>query len=149
MDRRTPTPREPPPADAGWPAANQPVALAAAFERRTGRPPPPATRTAELADGGPPRPLTETADRAPGPADLPSLSRQLRALGATRLSLEPVGGAFYFGCTLSEPAGGVTVARRFEAEAPTAAAAVTDVLAQVRAHRAAAPAAADFALAAP
>ena len=137
--------------------ATVPVSLAAAFDTDADMPaagttPAPA-RTAELADGGAPRPLTETAAHAGppavGPADLPGLSRQLKALGATRLSLEPSAGAFYFGCTLVERAGGARIARRFEAEAPTAAAAVADVLGQVRTHRAARPAAADMAFAAP
>ena len=136
-------PRTDTPADA---PADAPVSLAAAFEE-------PPARTAELADGGATRPLTETAAHAGppafGPADLPDLSRQLKSLGATRLSLEPSAGAFYFGCTLVELAGGARIARRFEAEASTAAGAVADVLAQVRTHRAAVPAAADMAFAAP
>ena len=75
-------------------------------------------------------PLTETA----ATADVPALSAKLRALGAERLQLEPSGGRFYFGCTLSAAAGpgGPTIARRFEAEGDTPAAAAVDVLGQVR-----------------
>lgn len=140
----------PPDPPAGGSAANQPVALAAAFESD---PAPAARRTAELADGGPPRPLTETAARtAPpvvGPADLPELGRQLRAFGVTRQSLEPTADAFYFGCTLVETVSGATIGRRFEAEAATAPLAVADVLDQVRSYRAAVPRPADIALATP
>ena len=97
-----------------------------------------------------------TADAAVGSAtaSVPALSETLKALGAEQLELEPSGAGFYFGCTLSSPAGpgGPTIARRFEAEANSPAAAAVDVLRQVRRFREAAdagPPAADFALANP
>ena len=97
-----------------------------------------------------------TADAAVGSAiaSVPALSETLRALGAEQLELEPSGSGFYFGCTLLSPAGpgGPTIARRFEAEANSPAAAAVDVLRQVRRFREAAdagPPAADFALAHP
>ena len=118
-------------------AANAPADLAAAFPADDA--PAAGPRTAEV--DRPRDPLTETTVRveppAVGPADLPGLSRQLKSMGATRLSLEPGAAGFYFGCTLAEIAGGATIARRFEAEAPTAAAAVADVVAQVRRYRSA------------
>ena len=138
------------------PTVNKQNALASAFDDAdfgevvTADVPEPTARTAELADGSAARALTETAARgpAPGAGDISALSRQLKALGATRLGIEPAGDHYYFGCTLVETAGGATIARRFEAEEPTAAAAVADVLAQVRRHRAA-PAPGGVALATP
>ena len=79
--------------------------------------------------------LTETAARSeiPATADLPALGERLAKLGASRLTLEKSRGGFYFGCTVAAPTGpgGPTVARRFEAEADSPAAAAADVLAQV------------------
>ena len=134
-------------APTGGPPPNQPTALASAFPAAAVE-----VKTADAVETQ--NTLTETAARtgppAVGPADLPILSARLKEMGATRLTLEPAGGAFYFGCTLAERTGGATIARRFEAEAPTAAAAVADVLKQVRAYRSAAGnPAADVALADP
>ena len=49
------------------------------------------------------------------------------------MTLEKSAGGFYFGCTVAATTGpgGPTIARRFEAEADSPAAAAADVLAQV------------------